>query len=66
MAFITLVLLAFSAGMFNASTAVLPSTFSMYFSLLAFAGYYLRWSRLSLFAIGVSALVGWPFSAIIG
>lgn len=64
-----LFILMFSAGMWNASTAFLPSTFAMFTNFLAFS-YTIAPPSLEdssrtlygtvLFALG--ALVGWPFS----
>ncbi|KAI8993202.1 Alg9-like mannosyltransferase family-domain-containing protein [Pilobolus umbonatus] len=67
------VILFFSAGMFNASTAYLPSTFAMYCVFMAFS-YSLRpvshvdRSRTYkvVFWIGLGSLAGWPFAALIG
>ncbi|RUS34300.1 Alg9-like mannosyltransferase family-domain-containing protein [Jimgerdemannia flammicorona] len=68
-----LVALLFSAGMFNASTAYLPSTFAMFMTFLAFT-HVLRtpsnhsrartYGAVLHFALG--ALLGWPFSAALG
>ncbi|KAG0172752.1 mannosyltransferase [Apophysomyces sp. BC1034] len=68
-----LVALFFSAGMFNAATAFLPSTFSMYTTFMAFS-YILRppnhaersRTYYAVFWLGLGALVGWPFSAVVG
>ncbi|KAI9019290.1 Alg9-like mannosyltransferase family-domain-containing protein [Phycomyces nitens] len=68
-----LVILFFSAGMFNASTALLPSTFAMYTTFLAYS-YILRppnhiergRTYKAVFWLGLGALVGWPFSAVVG
>ncbi|KAK9473219.1 Alg9-like mannosyltransferase family-domain-containing protein [Dipodascopsis tothii] len=61
-----LVLSASAAGMFHASVAYLPSTFSMYFTMLA-VSYFLypldHWSRArALFYFVTSGVVGWPFA----
>ncbi|KAL7310854.1 mannosyltransferase [Mucor circinelloides] len=66
-------ILFFGAGMFNASTAYLPSTLAMYCVFMAFS-YALRpVSDIDLkrtytvvFWIGLGALGGWPFAALIG
>ncbi|KAL1916487.1 uncharacterized protein VTP21DRAFT_5678 [Calcarisporiella thermophila] len=62
-----------SAGMFQAATAFLPSTFSMYTTMLAFAHCLRPPSDISgsrtyraIFWFGVGALLGWPFSAAVG
>ncbi|KAI7867042.1 Alg9-like mannosyltransferase family-domain-containing protein [Spinellus fusiger] len=65
--------LFFSAGMFNASTALLPCSFAMITTLMAFS-YILRppthvertRTYKAVFWLGVGALVGWPFSAVVG
>ncbi|KAG2226371.1 hypothetical protein INT45_000539 [Circinella minor] len=65
--------LFFSAGMFNASTAFLPSSFAMWMTFLAFS-YALRppnqiSSRRTfrnVLCLGLGALLGWPFSAVVG
>ncbi|KAI9313863.1 Alg9-like mannosyltransferase family-domain-containing protein [Dichotomocladium elegans] len=67
------VTLFFSAGMFNASTAFLPSSFAMVTTFLAFS-YSLRppiqFSDKRTFRVvllvGIGALLGWPFSAVVG
>lgn len=67
------VALFFSAGMFNASTAFLPSSFAMLMTFLAFS-YTLRPpvqanNKRVLHAVmcfGIAALLGWPFSAVVG
>ncbi|OBZ88717.1 Alpha-1,2-mannosyltransferase alg9 [Choanephora cucurbitarum] len=67
------VILFFGAGMFNASTAYLPSTFAMYCVFMAFS-YALRpvsdiestRTYKTVFWIGLGSLAGWPFAALIG
>lgn len=55
-------ILATSTGMFNASTALLPSSFTMYTSALGLAfalkGKYTR----CVASFGIGAIIGWPFS----
>ncbi|KAK0465555.1 glycosyltransferase family 22 protein [Desarmillaria tabescens] len=62
-------MLAFSAGMWNASTAFLPSSFAMYTSSVAFAysiapssvkGH--RKTIVSTIMFATGAIVGWPFA----
>ncbi len=56
-----------SAGMFLSVTSFLPSTFSMYLVLLAFAAWLTTpTSKLAIFSIGLAAILGWPFAAILG
>ncbi|CAN7992185.1 unnamed protein product [Ixodes hexagonus] len=62
----TLVLLLFSTGMFVSSTAYLPSTFSMYATLVAMGGWFVNDTRVTVLATAVGALLGWPFSAALG
>ncbi|GLB35861.1 putative mannosyltransferase [Lyophyllum shimeji] len=62
-------MLLFSAGMWNASTAFLPSSFAMYMTMFAFS-YALdrpsynnpRRTLLATLAFAVGAIVGWPFA----
>lgn len=56
----------FSAGMFIASAAFLPSTFSMYFGCGALAAWWHQKYELAIFLTAVSTLLGWPFAALIG
>ncbi|DAA79053.1 TPA_exp: Mannosyltransferase [Trichophyton benhamiae CBS 112371] len=53
-------------GMFHASTAVLPSSFSMYMSMLGLAAF-LDWQGglktvQGIICFGIGAMVGWPFA----
>ncbi|EJC98743.1 asparagine-linked glycosylation 9 protein isoform a [Fomitiporia mediterranea MF3/22] len=67
-----LFMLMFSAGMWNASTAFLPSSFAMFSNILAFS-YSLHPpsvsnSRRTLYStvlFGMGAIVGWPFALAI-
>lgn len=52
--------------MFVAGTALLPSTFSMYFGCAALAAWWHQRYPLAIFLVAISALLGWPFAAIIG
>lgn len=61
----TLVLLLFSTGMFVSCTAYLPSSFSMYATMVASGGWFLGDHRVTVFATAVGALLGWPFSAVL-
>jgi len=56
----------FSAGMFISSTALLPSTFSMYFTSAALTAWWTQRHKLAIFMIAISALLGWPFAIILG
>lgn len=63
---LTLVFLILSSGMYIASAAFLPSSFSMYLSTIAIAAWYGRQYELAIFATALSALLGWPFAALLG
>lgn len=56
----------FAPGMFIASTALLPSSFSMYLGSGALAAWWTQRYRLAVFLIAISALLGWPFAALVG
>ncbi|OJJ62832.1 hypothetical protein ASPSYDRAFT_55583 [Aspergillus sydowii CBS 593.65] len=61
-----LMIAAFSPGMFHASAAFLPSSFTMYASMLGLAAF-LDWRRSQKTAqgimwFGLGAIVGWPFA----
>lgn len=56
-----------SPGMFNASVAYLPSSFSMYTTMLGIP-YFMDWrggsrTHIGIMWFGIGAVVGWPFSA---
>ena len=64
--FFFLIIVAFSPGMFHASTAFLPSSFTMCTSMLGFAAF-LDWSKRlkraqGIMWFGLGAIVGWPFA----
>ncbi|VIO95102.1 Plasmid Maintenance Protein containing protein [Brugia malayi] len=63
---IYVVLTSLSAGMFIASCAFLPSSFSMSANLFAIAAYINEEWLLAISFTAVSALVSWPFAAILG
>lgn len=59
--------MVFSPGMFHASVAFLPSSFSMYTAMLGLAAF-MDWrgglkTHLGIMWFGIGAIVGWPFSA---
>ncbi|ORX39298.1 putative mannosyltransferase [Kockovaella imperatae] len=71
----TLFAMAFSAGMWSASVAFLPSSFTMYTTLLACSYSFhpatsdsigISRIRKATFFVALGAIVGWPFSAAIG
>ncbi|XP_037068419.1 alpha-1,2-mannosyltransferase ALG9-like, partial [Pollicipes pollicipes] len=63
---LTLGFLVLSAGMFIAGAAYLPSSFSMYMCMLSMGAWFSRAYPLAIFGTALSALVGWPFAALLG
>eukprot|EP00761_Pharyngomonas_kirbyi_P009380 gb/GECH01009396.1/.p1 GENE.gb/GECH01009396.1/~~gb/GECH01009396.1/.p1 ORF type:complete len:596 (+),score=88.29 gb/GECH01009396.1/:1-1788(+) len=70
---ITCTFLLLSPGMSLASISFVPSSFSMYFLMLAYVGWLLYSSNiisptscrnLAIFAAALGAILGWPFSAL--
>lgn len=55
----------FSAGMFISSAALLPSSFSMYFSMSALSAWWHQQYKLAIFFTAISVLLGWPFVGLI-
>ena len=55
-----------NVGMFLSTTSFLPSTFSMYMVMWAYASWMRGRSKTAIFAIGVAVLLGWPFAVILG
>lgn len=51
--------------MFISSAALLPSSFSMYFTMSAIAAWWHQQYKLSIFFTAISVLLGWPFVGII-
>ncbi|XP_036345185.1 LOW QUALITY PROTEIN: alpha-1,2-mannosyltransferase ALG9-like [Rhagoletis pomonella] len=56
----------FSVGMFVSSTALLPSSFSMYFGCAAIAAWWQLKYSLAIFFVAISAILGWPFAGLLG
>ena len=60
-----LMIMVFSPGMFHASAALLPSSFTMYTSMLGLTAF-IDWRGLKtargIMWFGIGALVGWPFA----
>ncbi|XP_050541616.1 alpha-1,2-mannosyltransferase ALG9 isoform X2 [Daktulosphaira vitifoliae] len=56
----------FSPGMFIASAAYLPSSFSMYMTFLSIGSWYNGNLELAIFTTAISTLLSWPFSGLIG
>lgn len=63
---LTYVFLITSSGMFISSSAFLPSSFAMCFSTVSIAAWYGRKYEIAIFTTAISALLGWPFAALIG
>ncbi|XP_067669041.1 alpha-1,2-mannosyltransferase ALG9-like [Haliotis asinina] len=63
---LTLWFLLFSAGMFISCSSYLPSSFSMYLTMLAMGTWFLKQYHLSILAIAASTIIGWPFAAALG
>ncbi|OZC07174.1 plasmid Maintenance Protein [Onchocerca flexuosa] len=61
-----IVLTSLSSGMFIASCAFLPSSFSMSANLFAIAAYINEEWFLAILFTGLSALISWPFAAVLG
>lgn len=61
-----LAFLVLSTGMFCSSAAFLPSSFCMYTTLVAMTGWFQDCTPLAVFGVAAGAIVGWPFSALIG
>merc|ERR1719431_1542630 len=58
--------LVFSAGMFISSTAFLPSTTSMYLTLLSMGSWNHQQYKLAIFTTALSTFLSWPFAALLG
>uniref|UniRef100_A0A1I8NY71 Mannosyltransferase n=1 Tax=Stomoxys calcitrans TaxID=35570 RepID=A0A1I8NY71_STOCA len=56
----------FSVGMFISSTALLPSSFAMYFGCSALAAWWTQKYPLAIFFVAIASLLGWPFAGLIG
>ena len=62
-----LILSMTNVGMFLSATTFLPSTFSMYLTMLAYGAWLNRsGSPLAIFSVGLAVLLGWPFAALLG
>lgn len=62
---LTLILLILAVGMYVSSTAFLPSTFSMYMTLLIYGSWFQQHVKTCLFAVALNGLYGWPFASIL-
>lgn len=56
----------FSVGMFNASCAFLPSSFGMALTAFSMSAYLQEYWFLATLCTAISALLGWPFTAVLG
>ncbi|MBN3319596.1 ALG9 mannosyltransferase, partial [Atractosteus spatula] len=61
-----LAFLVLSAGMFCSAAAYLPSSFCMYCTLVAMTGWFQDRPGVAVLGVAAGALVGWPFSALLG
>uniref|UniRef100_A0A8C6VTZ6 Mannosyltransferase n=1 Tax=Nothobranchius furzeri TaxID=105023 RepID=A0A8C6VTZ6_NOTFU len=61
-----LAFLVLSTGMFCSSAAFLPSSFCMYTTLVAMTGWFQDSTALAVMGVAAGAIVGWPFSVLIG
>nr|XP_036848644.1 alpha-1,2-mannosyltransferase ALG9 isoform X9 [Manis javanica] len=61
-----LAFLVLSTGMFCSSSAFLPSSFCMYTTLIAMAGWYMDKTSIAVLGAAAGAIIGWPFSAALG
>ncbi|RWS25369.1 alpha-1:2-mannosyltransferase ALG9-like protein [Leptotrombidium deliense] len=62
---LVLCFLVLSSGMFISSTAFLPSSFSMYMTLLIYGAWLQQHYRVVILTVATSSLIGWPFSVIL-
>ncbi|CAH3172536.1 unnamed protein product [Porites lobata] len=63
---IAAVFMIFSTGMFISAAAFLPSTFAMYMVLLSYGGWFAGNYEVAVLATAAGAIIGWPFSAVLG
>lgn len=61
-----IVISIFSVGMFNSSCAFLPSSFGMAMMAFSTSAYLQEQWFLAILCTAISALLGWPFTAILG
>ncbi|KAK7489300.1 hypothetical protein BaRGS_00019408 [Batillaria attramentaria] len=55
-----------STGMFISCSAFLPSSFSMYLTMVAMSAWLAGNHKVAILAIAASSIVGWPFAAALG
>jgi len=58
--------LVLSAGMFISSTAFLPSTTSMYLTLLSMGAWFHQNYKIAILTTALSTFISWPFAALLG
>lgn len=63
---LTLWFLLLSTGMFISCSAFLPSSFSMYLTMIAVGGWVAGNNKVAIMAVAASAIVGWPFAGVLG
>jgi alpha-1,2-mannosyltransferase len=61
-----LFMLVFAAGMFHATVSFLPQTFVMFMLMRALTNWMDRQYGRAIMHMGISSLLGWPFSVLIG
>ncbi|EAT41035.1 AAEL007308-PA, partial [Aedes aegypti] len=60
-----LVFQIFSPGMFISSTALLPSSFSMFLTIAFVSTWWQKQYKMAILSIVISTFVGWPFAALV-
>lgn len=63
---IFLFLMVLSTAMFISCTAFMPSSFAMYTTMIAMAGWFLGNWPVAVLATAAGAIIGWPFAAVLG
>lgn len=55
-----------NCGMYISAAAFLPSSFVMYCTMVSYAALLNKRHKVAIFSTAIGALIGWPFSAILG
>ncbi|XP_067943793.1 alpha-1,2-mannosyltransferase ALG9-like [Watersipora subatra] len=63
---LTLSFMLLSTGMYISAAAFLPSSFSMYMTLLSMGAWYSGHLPVAIISTAISAIIGWPFAAVLG
>ncbi|XP_030838105.1 alpha-1,2-mannosyltransferase ALG9 isoform X1 [Strongylocentrotus purpuratus] len=63
---LTLAFMILSTGMFISSAAFLPSSFSMYMTMISMGGWYTNNLNVAILATAMSSFISWPFAVAIG